>query len=239
MDPDIQKYSRKASYHDYTIDLNKVYYQRIVEDVRRLSVDPKGKLLDIGCFDGTLAAQFLPEREVYGIEGHKQACRKANEKGVKAHLSDLDKALPFENSLFDCVIAAEVIEHVYDTDFLLQEIRRVLKSDGVLVMSIPNLACLSNRIKMLFGGYPRYGEYRAGGAGHIRVYTAQVIKEQLIENGFDILHFVGCNLPLPMHSRLIPQWLKNIAIKGGDYFPGIAGQVIISGRKTQGNHGVS
>ena len=66
MDPDIQKYSRKASYHDYTIDLNKVYYQRIMEDVRRpraqllrhlaLRGSPEGAVLDLHA-----ARDALPE----------------------------------------------------------------------------------------------------------------------------------------------------------------------------------
>jgi len=232
---DIQKYSREASYTDYVIDLDKVYYKKIRDAVHNFSDRPKGKLLDVGCFDGTLAAQFLPKYDVYGVEGNVEACKKANQKGVKTTLCDLDKALDFEDRMFDCVIAAEVIEHVYDTDFFLKEIHRVLKDTGILVMSIPNMACLTNRIKMLFGGYPRYAEYKAGGAGHIRVYTAKIIKDQLIESGFDILHFVGCNLPLPMHHKYIPLWLKKIAIKGGDYLPGIAGQVIIVGRKINRN----
>lgn len=232
METSTQAYKRQASYSGYSIDLEKVYYHRIIRDARRFT-DSSGekKLLDIGCFDGTLGSQFLPEWQVYGVEGDRQACLAANEKGVRAVPHDLEKGLPFESGLFDCVIAAEIIEHVYDTDFFLQEIKRVLKNNGVLVMSIPNMACLSNRIKMLLGGYPRYAEYRAGGAGHIRVYTAKIIKSQLEENGFRILRFAGCNLPLPMHKPWIPAWLKKLAVKGGDYFPTIAGQVIISARK--------
>ncbi len=84
---------------------------------------------------------------------------------------------------------------------------------------------------MLFGKYPRYAEYKAGGAGHIRVYTAKVIKDQLIETGFDVVHYAGCNLPLPMHNRLIPKWIKKIAVNLGEYFPTISGQVILAGIK--------
>ena len=133
--------------------------------------------------------------------------------------------------MFDCVIAAEVIEHVYDTDFFLQEIKRVLKAGGILVLSTPNIACLANRIGLLFGRYPRYAEYKAGGAGHIRVYTSTAIKDQILENGFEILRFAGCNLPLPMHNPRIPSFIKNLAVKGGDFFPGIAGQVVLTAKK--------
>ncbi len=71
-------------------------------------------------------------------------------------------------------------------------------------------------------------EYKAGGAGHIRVYTAGVIHSQLQEHGFKIHRFVGCNFPMPMHHKAIPVWLKRAAVKAGDFFPGIAGQVILT-----------
>lgn len=225
----VSVYKREASYTEYSIDLNKVYYQRIIREIRQAVPAASGKkILDVGCFDGGLASQFIPDYQVFGLEGDIQARETARGRGVHAVLHDLEKPFPFADNEFDGLIAAEIIEHVYDTDFFLREIRRVLKKDGTLVMSIPNIACLSNRIKMLFGGYPRYAEYKAGGAGHIRVYTANAIRSQLIENGFKIHRFVGCNLPMPMHHKAVPVWLKKLAVKGGDFFPGIAGQVIIT-----------
>lgn len=227
-----QEYSRTASYAEYAIDLDKVYYRHIIEQVGRLgNSDQSARLLDVGCFDGSLAAQFKPGYEVYGLEGNVRACEAAQKRGVRASLHDLEKPFPFENNFFDCIIAAEIIEHVYDTDFFLQEIRRCLRPGGLLVMSVPNTACLSNRFKLLFGGYPRYAEYRAGGAGHIRIYTATAIRDQVKENGFRIIWFAGCNLPLPMHNRFIPKWIKKAAVRGGVFFPTIAGQVILSARK--------
>ena len=226
-----QKFAYKVSYENYAIDLEKVYYHKLARAIKTFSPNPKGRLLDIGCWDGTFAAQFIRERECHGIEGNLEACGLANDKGVRAQAADIEKGLPFQNDFFDCVVAAEIIEHVYDTDAFLREIRRVLAPGGILVMSIPNIACLSNRVAMLFGGYPRYAEYKAGGAGHIRVYTATVIKKQLIENDFDVVHYVGCNLPMPMHSRFIPRWVKKISVRLGDFFPTISGQTVLAGIK--------
>jgi len=222
--PTDQRYEREASYRGYQIDLEKLYYHKLLRAIRRFSRNENGRLLDIGCWDGSFSAQLLNVRECYGIEGNIDAAARAKQRGIKVENVDVEKGLPFADKFFDVVVAAEVIEHVYDTDLFLREIRRVLADDGLLVMSIPNIACLSNRIGMLFGKYPRYAEYKAGGAGHIRVYTAKVIRDQLIENGFNVVHYVGCNLPLPMHSTFIPRWIKRIAAEWGDYFPGIAGQ---------------
>lgn len=230
-DVKVQEYERKVSYQKYQIDLTKVYYQKIIAAVRRFSQNDNEKLLDVACWDGTLAAEFLPTREVYGLEGNAEACQLANTRGIKAKKVDLEKGLPFPDAMFDTVIAAEIIEHLYDTDFFLQEIYRILQKGGLLVMSIPNIACFTNRIAMLFGKYPRYGEYRAGGAGHIRVYTAPVIKKQLQDHAFHVVYYAGCNLPLPMHHRFIPKWLKIFAIRVGEYFPTISGQTILAAYK--------
>jgi 2-polyprenyl-3-methyl-5-hydroxy-6-metoxy-1,4-benzoquinol methylase len=229
----VTTYEREASYDKYAIDLDKAYYRRILEEVRR-NTPGSGvrRVLDIGCFDGTLVSQLAPEWDTYGIEGHQAASQEANKKGVKTSNADLDKGLPFEAAFFDCVIAAEIIEHVYDTDRFLTEIRRVLKPGGLLVLSTPNIASLTNRLLLLLGKYPRYAEYRAGGAGHIRIYTSYAIRDQIRENGFEVLKFAGCNLPLPMHAKWVPGWLKKFAVAGGDYFPGLAGQVVITARKS-------
>lgn len=224
-------YSRKASYSEYQIDLDKVYYHKIIKAVQRFSQDSKGRLLDVGCWDGLLASQFLPAREVHGLEGNLEAAGRANQRGVKTQSVDLEKGFPFADGFFDTVIAAEIIEHVYDTDLFLKELKRVLRPGGTLLMSIPNMASLSNRFRMLFGAYPRNAEYRAGGAGHIRFYTAPVFKAQVEEAGFQVLQYAGCNLPMPMHHPAVPRWLKKIAVDGGDFFPNIAGQVILAGRK--------
>jgi SAM-dependent methyltransferase len=48
------------------------------------------------------------------------------------------RQLTFPDKSFDLVISAEVLEHVFDIDLVLQEIRRVLKPNGVHVFSIPN-----------------------------------------------------------------------------------------------------
>lgn len=221
-------YSRKAQYDEYAIDLSKVYYRKITEEIQKRCL--RGALLDIGCYDGTFAATFLKSGyQVFGIEAHDGAYRSAVAKGVQAVKQDIEAGLPWADDHFDVVIAAEVIEHVYDTDGFLSEIKRVLKKEGILVLSIPNVACLTNRFKMLLGGYPRYCEYQAGASGgHIRVYTLPAIQSQLQSHGFKILRSRGANFPLPMHTRGIPDFFKKIAVRLGDFAPGIAGQFIIA-----------
>ncbi|MEI8349182.1 MAG: class I SAM-dependent methyltransferase [Candidatus Omnitrophota bacterium] len=224
------RYSRVAKYDEYSMDLSKVYYRKIIREVTQFL--KKGTILDVGCYDGSLGEIFLNKGyEVYGIEAHDGACTKACQKGIRVIKKNIEEGMPWEQDSFDCVIAAEIIEHLYDTDRFLNDIKRVLKKDGILVMSIPNVACFTNRLKLLLGSYPRYCEYQAGeGGGHIRVYTLKAIKDQLVQRGFEVLAASGANFPLPMHVKAIPLFIKKIAIGLGDYTPGLAGQIIITAR---------
>ena len=64
------------------------------------------------------------------------------------------RALPFDDGRFDVVLLLDVLAHVELLDQLkaLSEVARVLKDDGVLLMSVPNLAHLHSRLKLLFTG---------------------------------------------------------------------------------------
>jgi len=63
--------------------------------------------------------------------------------------------LPFENNYFDFFFAGEIIEHLFDSRFFLKEIHRVLKINGYLILSTPNLARIDDRLKFLLGKTPR------------------------------------------------------------------------------------
>ena len=221
-------YKRDAEYDMYSMDLSKVYYSKIVNEV--LVGCSEGRVLDIGCYDGSLGAIFVENGyTVYGVEAHQEAAKEARQKGIEVVNDDIEEGLPWEDNSFDCVVAAEIIEHLYDTDKFLKEIKRVLKDNGLLVLSVPNTACFTNRIKIWFNQYPRYCEYRAGTAGgHIRVYTSEAIRTQVIEHGFDIVRMRGANFPMPMANKYVPDFIKKAAVRLGDCFPALSGQIIIS-----------
>lgn len=62
--------------------------------------------------------------------------------------------LPFAGNTFDLVILGEVIEHLYDPDKIMSECNRILKSNGVLLITTPNLVSWYNRLLLVSGYYP-------------------------------------------------------------------------------------
>jgi len=68
---------------------------------------------------------------------------------------DLNGTLPFKGACFDGVNLTEVIEHIENQPQLIREIARVLKADGVVVISTPNVLNVHSRLRFLFTGFLR------------------------------------------------------------------------------------
>lgn len=87
----------------------------------------------------------------------------------------------------------EILEHVYDTHKAFSEIQRVLKNGGLLILTVPNVMNLRDRIRALFGFLPRHlsGYLKSDPHlyEHIRHFNKNSLKQLLINNGFQILEF--------------------------------------------------
>jgi len=125
----------------------------------------------------------MKEREirVAFVDLSEHNIRKAQSLGVEAHQLDLNLGLvPFRDAQFDGVVMLEIIEHIVAAEFLLQEVNRVLKPRGFLILSTPNFAFFINRLQILFGKLSLDEGY------HYRFFTVKTLKERLGKAGFAI-----------------------------------------------------
>lgn len=148
-------------------------------------------------------------------------------------MADISKGFPIRNNILDCVLAGEIIEHVRDTYYFLEEIRRVLKKDGSLIISIPNLANLENRLRLLIGRYPIFVDYTSRGDNHVRVYTGRALIKQLQERGFKIEKYTGSFIPPVSYSlfKKITSHLMSVLKILGSLFPNLAIHIIVKARR--------
>jgi 2-polyprenyl-3-methyl-5-hydroxy-6-metoxy-1,4-benzoquinol methylase len=112
------------------------------------------------------------------VDVSHSALREAAGRGLATLRAQIEAGLPFQNETFATVLAAEVIEHVFDTERFICEAARVLKRGGWLVITTPNLVALSGRAQLLLGRSPHNVEFDAspGTSGHIRYFTFQTLE---------------------------------------------------------------
>ncbi|MFI1676662.1 class I SAM-dependent methyltransferase [Streptomyces sp. NPDC020607] len=173
-------------------------------------------VLDIGCGDGTAAATAAPllaGHRVVGVDWSQDALKRAHARlpyVVRGELSD--GGLPFADGAADAVLFSEVVEHLVDPDSALDELRRVLRPGGHLMLSTPNLAAWYNRGLLLAGVQPVFSEVSLRGihgrpgkevVGHLRLYTARALREFVAASGFEVVRLSGApfhGVPRPLRA---------------------------------------
>jgi 2-polyprenyl-3-methyl-5-hydroxy-6-metoxy-1,4-benzoquinol methylase len=111
----------------------------------------QGCVLDLGCGDGKTGKKLLDK----GFQVH--ACdmdvnRFEFKDAIPFKAGNLNDRLPYEDNSFDYVILMEVIEHVYNPQHVVSEIKRILRPGGKLILSTPNILNISSRFRFLIEG---------------------------------------------------------------------------------------
>ncbi len=194
---------------------------RIVAECARLAPQ---RVLDIGCARGFLLATLKersPALECFGLELSSSLAAQARSSGITVFEQDIADGVPLPDESLDLVVMGEVIEHVFDPDACLEEIHRLLKPGGHVIVTTPNLAVWYNRLLLLFGIQPvftetstrkKYGHaFRALGQGttetqgHLKLFTLGALRELLKDVGFVVERVIGYKF-----YRLQEQPLANI-----------------------------
>ena len=126
----------------------------MLELLDEMHIKPCRKYVDIGCGDGfntLIIGQKLQCQEVHGVDIDEDRILSASKRGIITIKADINRErLPLAENSADIVTALEVIEHLVNPDNMLQEIYRILKPGGYLVITTPNLASYINRARLLF-----------------------------------------------------------------------------------------
>lgn len=185
-----------------------------------------GPLLDVGCGDGALTARLgeaCGTDELYGVDVSEEAIERANERGIRASVVDLDEdPLPFEDDRFAAVHCGEVIDYLNAPDRLLSEVQRCLAPGGLFVLTTPNLASVHNRAALLLGRlpYPMRGEYdRLVGdddgpsplSKRPSVFTHGILRTVLPAHGLEVVTVMGVS-SVPPESSVWHRLVERIAV---------------------------
>lgn len=195
-----------------------------------LEKNEDARVLDLGCGDPKRLVNRVRERvncnPIYGIDLTDEHAD-INTLIVK---EDLNNFFPFTDEMFDAVIASQIIEHLWNTDGFLKEIKRVLKPGGYAIISTPNLASWHNLVYLCFGKQPDVATVSdelypwKEKPGHRRVFTATELIKLLRFHGFTIEKVIGSSYyPL---TRKLANWLARKDYKH-------AGNITVKVRRTK------
>lgn len=146
------------------------------------------------------------------------------ENNISYHSVNLkDYTLPFQDKLFDVVIMCETLEHLnFNPLPVLNEINRVIKQEGIIYLSLPNISSIYNRVDLILGKpiYTSIDDFFRQLDGsksmivgiHWREYSKSEIKIMLERLGFKIeQHYYYSKYDtMPLTQLGIKNWLKKL-----------------------------
>jgi SAM-dependent methyltransferase len=144
---------------------------------------PGERVLDLGCGAGRFVAALREAGcDPIGVEIAEAALERAREVAPGADLRRLgdDGSVPLEHGSVDLVWCSEVLEHVADGLYLLQEARRVLRPGGRILVTVP----FHGRMKSLAIAVARFDAHFDPLGQHLRFYTRASLASSLLAAGF-------------------------------------------------------
>lgn len=167
-------------------------------------VPPRSRrVLDVGCSRGNFG-RLLKETlklEVWGVEPVAVVAAEAATKldRVIEGVFDDDLDLPLES--FDVIFFNDVLEHLFDPAAALRHARRLLKPDGVIVASIPNIRHFHTMWQLLVHGDWLYADEGILDRTHLRFFTRKSIRRLFEESQFSIRQMEGLRPGYPVFSH--------------------------------------
>lgn len=111
-------------------------------------------ILDVGCVTGIGFKNLDSDKRshIYGVDIVKDFVELFNARGMIGTESDIMKdSLPFNDNFFDAVICGSILEHTLKPKDLISEVSRVVKDDGLLILTVPNAISIRARLNFLRG----------------------------------------------------------------------------------------
>ena len=178
------------------------YYRKSRSEMLALLPPEPKRLIDIGCGEGffgeAVKARF-PGCETWGVEPVVAAAKMAATRNDRILNAPLDGVSELPDGYFDVVTMNDVLEHIAWPEPALAAAKRVLKPDGRLVISLPNVQYLPNVLDLVQHNDWEYQDYGVLDRTHFRFYTSKSATRMLERNGFKVEQVTGLN---PMR----PKW---------------------------------
>lgn len=178
---------KHTEYSDFVLDDKKITNGKNVYN-KKISVLGAGTSRDI--------IYLLKGNDVWSYDSSKEAVKNNKRLGITSKLVDLND--PFTKrkiNYFDIVVAKDILEHLNDPSVLMNEIYKMLKSSGYVVINVPNHFYLPMRLRILFGNnlvwktfyHDHTKDFKEWNYMHKIFFTWKGFNEFVTENNFEII----------------------------------------------------
>jgi len=156
------------------------YWQRERHRIITGMARGQGRVLDVGC-GSSIILQSL--NDAIGLDVQLNKLRYMRRYGVPLVQGSV-MALPVRTASVDCVVCSQVIEHIPDEPAIFDELTRVLRPGGLLILGTPDYATIGWRVIEPLYGLAAPGGYKDE---HITHYTFASLRERAERHGYDLI----------------------------------------------------
>jgi glycosyltransferase involved in cell wall biosynthesis len=155
---------------------------------------PPARVLDLGCSGGLFAEQVRAlGHTVTGVDYIE--VEGVRERTDRFFLADLNHGLPDGiGDDYNVVVAGDVIEHLSRPERVLEEIRTVLRPDGQLLLSVPNIGHWYSRARVALGTFD-YDRRGILDETHLRFFSRASLRRTVRDAGYDLLELTSTGSP--------------------------------------------
>ncbi|MFA5142285.1 MAG: class I SAM-dependent methyltransferase [Candidatus Woesearchaeota archaeon] len=186
----IQKISQDKLKFDNSINIHRL------KAILKILKNKNGRLLDIGCSDGRYIVNFIKKGFICdGIDISDKAIALGKKRGLNLKKIDITKKIKISDESYEIIVCAQVLEHLIDPFFTLKEMYRILKKNGTIIITVPNIGMIRNIFLILLGKPPAYSCVFDG--FHFRDYCEKEIIRMLEKANFNDIKVHGDKLNIP------------------------------------------
>lgn len=175
--------------------------------IKLLNNKENQRILDIGCGDGLFSEFIKNGNTKVGVDFIPES------DSIKANLNeyyqnDLNNGLPEDlknKDKFDYILMLDILEHLYNYENIIDQSKELLKPEGKIIISLPNIANIYIRLSLLFGRFT-YGDKGILDRTHLKFFTYSSIKKILRAHNLEIIKNKVTPIPI---IEVMPNFLKN------------------------------
>ena len=182
-----------SSYKGLKIMANPDLHPAAAKEIRRIKLDKNAKILILaagtGAFDRRLLDMGFKNITSLDIDKGNYKVEDSHVNFISANLNSNFSALLKDK--FDLIVCLEIIEHVYSPFHFISGCEKLLKDDGRIILSSPNIHDYFSRVHFLLFGYPSIFLNPPEKYGHVSPVFKNILEHYLYLNNLKIFNQVA------------------------------------------------